>query len=91
MNNNNDNMNEIEFLRSELDRVRKIATHRLEVLAARQCALAEINDELAVELATRIPLRSSMVSVVGQLSEEPPVDHEMDHGYRGAIPTFGGV
>jgi hypothetical protein len=85
-NNNNDNMNEIEFLRSELDRVRKIATHRLEVLAARQCALAEINDELAVELATRIPLRSSMVSIVGQLSEEPPVDHEMDHGYRGAIP-----
>jgi len=85
-NNNNDNMNEIEFLRNELERVKRIATHRLEVLAARQCALAEINDELAVELATRIPLRSSMVSVVGQLSEEPPVDHEMDHGYRGAIP-----
>ncbi len=91
MSNNNDNMNEIEFLRSELDRVRKIATHRLEVLAARQCALAEIDDALAVEIATRIPLRSSMVSIVGHLSEEPPVDHEMDHGYRGAIPTFGGV
>ena len=85
-NNNNDNMNEIEFLRNELVRVKRIATHRLEVLAARMHALAEINDELAVELATRIPLRSSMVSVVGQLSEEPPVDHEMDHGYRGAIP-----
>lgn len=68
-NNNNDNMNEIEFLRSELDRVRKIATHRLEVLAARQCALAEIDDALAVEIATRIPLRSSMVSVVGQEME----------------------
>jgi hypothetical protein len=87
MSNNNDNTtNEIEFLRNELVRVKRIATHRLEVLAARQCALAEIDDELAVELATRIPLRSSMVSIVGHLSEEPPVDHEMDHGYRGAIP-----
>ena len=66
---NNNTTNEIEFLRNELERVKRIATHRLEVLAARQCALAEINDELAVELATRIPLRSSMVSVVGQEME----------------------
>ena len=65
----NNNTNEIEFLRNELERVKRIATHRLEVLAARMHALAEINDELAVELATRIPLRSSMVSVVGQEME----------------------
>lgn len=69
MNNNNDNMNEIEFLRNELERVKRIAMHRLEVLAARQCALAEIDDALAVEIATRIPMRSSMVSIVGQEME----------------------
>lgn len=68
-NNTNHNTNEIEFLRNELERVKRIATHRLEVLAARQLALAEIDDALAVEIATRIPLRSSMVSVVGQEME----------------------
>ena len=47
---------EIMTLKLELERVKGIAMHRLEVLAARTTALAEIDPRLAVELAVRFPL-----------------------------------
>lgn len=46
--------NEVEALKLELERVKKIASMR--------------------------------IHNTNNLSEEPPMDHEMDHGYRGAIP-----
>jgi hypothetical protein len=79
-------VSQLDRTERELERVKKIAMHRLEVLAARQIALTEIDDAIAVELAGRIPLNSSiLIHNTHNLSEEPPMDHEMDHGYRGAI------
>ena len=47
---------EVLELRMELDRVKAIATHRLEVLYQRTTALAEIDSALSVKIATENPL-----------------------------------
>ena len=89
----NNTTNEIEFLRNELERVKRIAMHRLEVHKQRMIIVAEHDANLARKLADLAPLSSERVtdpnwvgSMLDRLSEEPPMDHEMDHGYRGAIP-----
>ena len=79
--------NEVEALKLELERVKKIAMHRLEVHAKRMEIVTDHDPNLARELAALAPLNSSMrIHNTNNLSEEPPMDHEMDHGYRGAIP-----
>jgi len=64
-NNNNINediANEITTLKLELERVKEIAMHRLEVHAQRMTYVAERDADLARELASRFPLDSDLVN-----------------------------
>jgi len=54
--------NEIMALKLELDRVKEIAMHRLEVHAQRMTYVAERDADLARELASRFPLAPKLVS-----------------------------
>ena len=55
-------MNEIEFLRNELERVKKIAMHRLEVHAKRMEIVTDHDPNLARKLAELAPLTSELVN-----------------------------
>jgi|LakMenE01Jun11ns_1017448.scaffolds.fasta_scaffold8729489_2 hypothetical protein len=52
---------EVQRLRTELERVKEIAVHRLEVLANRTVALTMVNPKLAVEISAQYPLSSDMM------------------------------
>lgn len=54
--------NEITALKLELERVKEIAMHRLEVHAQRMTFVAERDSDLARELANRFPLTSELVT-----------------------------
>ncbi len=54
--------NEITALKLELERVKEIAMHRLEVHAKRMTFVAERDSDLARELANRFPLTSELVT-----------------------------
>ena len=54
--------NEITALKLELERVKGIAMHRLEIHAQRMTFIAEREANLARELASRFPLTSELVS-----------------------------
>ena len=53
---------EITALKLELERVKEIAMHRLEVHAQRMTFVAERDSDLARELANRFPLTSELVT-----------------------------
>ena len=85
-------VSQLDRTERELERVKKIAAHRLEVHAKRMEIVTDHDPDLARELAEFAPLNGSiLIHNTHNLSEEIPMDHEMDHGYRGSIPTFGGV
>jgi len=54
--------NEITALKLELERVKEIAMHRLEVHAQRMTYVAERDADLARELASRFPLAPKLVT-----------------------------
>jgi len=54
--------NEITALKLELERVKEIAMHRLEVAAQRMTYVAERDADLARELASRFPLAPKFVT-----------------------------
>jgi len=56
------NINEIEFLRNELERVKKIAMHRLEVHAKRMEIVTDHDPNLARKLAELAPLSCELVT-----------------------------
>jgi len=64
------NMNEIEFLRNELERVKKIAMHRLEVHAKRMEIVTDHDPNLARKLAELAPLTSELVTDSPKTREE---------------------
>jgi hypothetical protein len=62
--------NEITALKLELERVKEIAMHRLEVHAQRMTYVAERDADLARELASRFPLAPKFVTDAPKTREE---------------------
>jgi len=73
--------NEITALKLELERVKEIAMHRLEVHAQRMTYVADRDADLARELASRFPLTSELVS-------DAPKNAPKTREYHAARMTF---